>query len=247
MSRKTTAIITGVAGGIGESLAKAFLADGWRVVGVDRELSPLLPDESFVKADLATVAGAGALTAITTEIRHKAGDAPIKLLVNNAAVQNLGALSELSVEEITQTFNVNVIAPLLLSKAFLPDLKSQKGLILNIGSVHARTTKPRFAAYATSKAAIHGMTRALCVELGPDVRVLTLAPAAVKTEMLKAGFEDNPEGMAQLEDCHPAGRIAEPQEIAEIAVFLASDKAGFLTGATLYADGGVLSRLHDPD
>ncbi|MCA8887755.1 MAG: SDR family oxidoreductase, partial [Parvularculaceae bacterium] len=81
---------------------------------------------------------------------------------------------------------------------------------------------------------------------GPDVRVNTLAPAATATQMLKAGFENNPAGYAELEKVHPMGRIAEPAEIARLAKFLASDDAAFVTGATLYSDGGVLSRLHDP-
>ncbi len=248
MSEKHTVVITGVAGGIGESLARAFLADGWHVVGVDLKPPQTIKGEAFVKADLSKLGiDAGAIERITSDIRNKAGATPIKALINNAAVQNLGALEDLSTDDIVETFNANVIAPLLLSKALLPDLKRKKGLILNIGSVHAQATKRRFAAYATSKAAIHGMTRALAIDLGPDVRVLTLAPAAVATDMLRAGFEGNSKGLKELADCHPAGRIAEPQEIGEMAVFLASEKAAFLTGSTVYADGGVLSRLHDPD
>ena len=93
---------------------------------------------------------------------------------------------------------------------------------------------------------MHGLTRALAVDLGPKVRVNTLAPAATATPMLMAGFKGREEAFKNLEGCHPAGRIATPEEIAKIAVFLMSEDADFITGATLYADGGVLSRLHDP-
>jgi len=78
------------------------------------------------------------------------------------------------------------------------------------------------------------------------VRVNTLAPAATATEMLKAGFEGNEAGLSELSQAHPAGRIATPEEIAKIAVYLASAETAFMTGACVYVDGGVLSRLHDP-
>jgi NAD(P)-dependent dehydrogenase (short-subunit alcohol dehydrogenase family) len=141
---------------------------------------------------------------------------------------------------------VNAIVPFMLTKSFLPELKQASGSVVNIGSVHAQATKPGFIAYTTSKAALHGLTRALAVDLGPGVRINTLAPAATATEMLKAGFEGNPVGYGALEKVHPAGRIAEPEEIARIALFLVSEDAEFITGATLFADGGILSRLHDP-
>jgi NAD(P)-dependent dehydrogenase (short-subunit alcohol dehydrogenase family) len=112
--------------------------------------------------------------------------------------------------------------------------------------VHARATKPGFAAYATSKAALHGLTQALAVDLGPDVRVVGIAPAAINTPMLRAGFEGDPNAFAQLEAVHPAGRIGTPEEVATTIVWLASSAAAFMTGSVLWLDGGVLSRLHDP-
>jgi len=120
------------------------------------------------------------------------------------------------------------------------------GCVLNIGSVHANATKPGFVSYATSKAALHGLTRALAVDLGERCRVICLAPAATETDMLRAGFEHNPGGLEQLASMHPLNRLATPQEIARLAVVLASE-AQFCTGSTVYADGGVLSRLHDPE
>ena len=142
--------------------------------------------------------------------------------------------------------NVNLTAPFRLSQAFLADLEAARGTILNIGSVHARATKPEFAAYATSKAALHGLTRALAVDLGDRVRVVCLAPAAISTPMLMAGFEGHEAAFKSLEACHPAGRIGQPDEVAKAALFLTGPDAGFATGTTFWLDGGVLSRLHDP-
>ena len=144
------------------------------------------------------------------------------------------------------SLTVNTAVPYALVKAFVADLEKSEGAVINIGSVHAQATKPQFLAYATSKAALHGLTRALAVDLGPKIRVNTLAPAATETPMLKAGFENDQKSYAALKDAHPLKRMASPDEIARLALFLASRDANFLTGATIYADGGVLSRLHDP-
>jgi NAD(P)-dependent dehydrogenase (short-subunit alcohol dehydrogenase family) len=101
--------------------------------------------------------------------------------------------------------------------------------------------------YATSKAALVGLTRALAVDLGSRVRVNAINPAAVATPMLLDGFKGKEALYAALGGMHPLGRIAEPAEIAQVALFLASRKAAFITGAAFDVDGGILSRLHDPD
>jgi NAD(P)-dependent dehydrogenase (short-subunit alcohol dehydrogenase family) len=128
----------------------------------------------------------------------------------------------------------------------LPDLEKARGSVVNISSVHATLTKPGFSAYATSKAALLGMTRALAVDLGPRVRVNCVTPAATDTPMLRAGFEGNPAELSALAAMHPSGRIATPEEIARVVLFLASDAASAITGAALAADGGIGGRLHDP-
>ncbi len=241
-------LITGCLGGIGAQLGASFAGAGWNVIGVDRAPHAKKGGQgAYVEADIGAFAGEpSSLVAFASEVRGKCGDAPLRALINNAAVQHLGRLDCLEQAAIIETMNVNVTAPMLLAREFLPELEANKGVIINIGSVHAEATKPEFSAYATSKAALHGLTRALAVDLGPKVRVVTLAPAAVNTPMMKAGFKGNDAALKALKDVHPVGRIAEPEEIAKIALFLASDDASFLTGATLYADGGILSRLHDP-
>ncbi len=245
---KRNVLITGCLGGIGKCLVEAFVKNGDHVVGVDRLPMPKpAPTFSFLQADIGEFARTPAsISAFEKNIRAACGDTPLSVIINNAAVQHLGRLGNLAADAILETLDVNVAAPMLIAKAFLPDLEQSRGVILNIGSVHAEATKQGFAAYATSKAALHGMTRALAVDLGPAVRVNALAPAATRTEMLEAGFAGDEKGLSAVADAHPVRRIADPEEIATLAVFLAGTDASFLTGTTVYADGGVLSRLHDP-
>jgi len=241
-------LITGCNGGIGAALVTAFKGAGWTVVGVDcANGGASRAPEKFIKADIADFCDdEKKLAAFVREVRAALDGRLLGALVNNAATQILGGVDQLTAHDFIRTMQVNAIAPFVLVKAFLTDLQSGEGAVVNIGSVHAQATKPGFAAYATSKAALHGLTRALAVDLGPKVRVNTLAPAATATAMLKAGFEKDAKAFGALKDVHPLKRIAEPDEIARMAVFLASGDASFLTGATLYADGGILSRLHDP-
>lgn len=241
-------LITGCNGGIGQALISAFGQAGWHVVGTDTGSGPVVTESGdYVQADLMGVARDPArMDRFSEAVRRACGGQPLAALVNNAAIQHVGRLDKLSHSQILDSLAVNVAAPLLLARAFLPELEKNSGVILNIGSVHAQSTKPEFSAYATSKAALHGATRALAVDLGPAVRAITLAPAATATEMLMAGFDGKADAFDDLESCHPLGRIASPQEIAKLAVYLVSPEAAFLSGTTVYADGGVLSRLHDP-
>lgn len=245
----SSVIITGCLGGIGSKLVEAFEKEGWNVIGIDRKGAAGSTGQHghVIEADIGELCDdSEALAALGTKVRGCADEAPLCALINNAAVQNLGPLGELSAAQIRESMHVNLIAPMLLAKEFLPEMRENEGSIVNIGSVHAQATKPGFSAYATSKAALHGMTRALAVDLGPHINVNTLAPAATGTDMLLAGFEGEKEALAKLEDVHPLKRIASPEEIAQLALFLTSQKARFVTGATFFADGGILSRLHDP-
>jgi len=240
-------IITGCNGGIGQVLVQVFADAGWFVIGVDCVEGGAVTPDMFIQADIGRFCTDETVIAAFAERVHAGlGGRHLAALVNNAAMQVLGSTSELKMSDVVASMNVNALAPFALVKTFLPELKANKGSVINIGSVHAQSTKPEFVAYASSKAALHGLTRALAVDLGPEVRVNTLAPAATATAMLKAGFANNQSALKALEDVHPLKRLAEPQEIARMALFLASKDAAFVTGSTFYADGGILSRLHDP-
>ena len=241
------ALITGAAGGIGSALVTAFKAAGYHVIATDLATPASHHADCFVEADLEPVAQSdAALAAFRKAVESGLGGHQLAVLVNNAAAQILGPTAAITGAAWDRTLAVNLTAPLRLAQTFLSALEAAKGTVLNIGSVHAQATKAGFVAYATSKAAIHGLTRALAVDLGACVRVICLAPAAVATPMLRAGFEGMPEAYAALAAAHPAGRIAEPGEVARAATSIVEDPFLFATGAVFYLDGGILSRLHDP-
>lgn len=240
MSEPRAAVITGHAGAIGAALCRAFRAKGWHVIGVDRRPSAGTADREIV-AELSQPS----LEDLVAEIRATLGAGPLHALVNNAAHQVVKPVEALALADWQETLAVNLLAPWQLIRGLLDPLARGRGCVLNIASIHGRLTKPGFVAYATSKAALEGLTRALAVELGGRVRVNAIAPAAVDTPMLQAGFADASARDA-LAAMHPAGRIALPEEIAQAAAFLASDEAAFITGTVLGIDGGIGARLHDP-
>jgi NAD(P)-dependent dehydrogenase (short-subunit alcohol dehydrogenase family) len=244
---KAAALVTGSNGGIGQAIVAALQAAGWLVIGLDRYPSSQSKCDAFVRYDLANCGDEADFQVNCIDaILEAVGDYPIKALVNNAAIQILGSTEEINGEQWHETLAVNLSAPLLISQALLPRLREAGGSILNIGSVHAQATKKRFVAYATSKAALHGLTRALAVDLGPQVRVNCLAPAAIATDMLKAGFEGKEKEFAALETVHPAGKIGSCEDVARAALFLLAEDNSFVTGSCFYLDGGILARLHDP-
>ena len=238
-------IVTGSTGGIGKAICAAFKDAGFSVIGVDIRPETNYCD-SFVQADLDKVAKSPTYARKTVDTIRKSAAFPIHVLINNAAVQIVNSMDKLSTDDWHQTININLIAPFLLVQAFMSDLSNSRGSVINIASVHASVTKPSFMCYATSKAALIGLTHSMAIELAPRIRVNAICPAAVATPMLLAGFEHNKEMLERVAQVHPLGRIAQPEEIAGVALFLASDAAGFITGASFSVDGGITARLHDP-
>ena len=242
-----TALITGAAGGIGRVLCSEFSRAGYRVIATDRVPAKETYFDSFIKFDLESICHSSvALDEFASLIKSDLTDNKLNVLVNNAALQILGSTARITASEWSRTFDVNLTAPFLLIQALLNELKSAAGSVVNVASVHAIATKPGFVSYATSKAALIGLTQSLSVDLGGEIRVNAINPAATATEMLCTGFEGNPEAYKELQSMHPIGRIAEPSEVAKVAVFLASESASFITGSSIDVDGGITSRLHDP-
>lgn len=241
-----TAIITGASGGIGSSLCSAYSSSGYRVIATDRVKNQDLTCDVFVECDLMRFVRDEAYRAAkSSELRTAAGGS-LNTLVNNAATQILGTTDMLTTQQWHDTLDVNLIAPFLLTQQFLSELEASQGSVVNISSVHQTATKPEFVAYATSKSALSGMTRAMSVDLGSRIRVNAIAPAATATPMLLAGFEGKDEKFKELSSMHPIGRIASPEEISNVALFLSSSKSSFITGAVIATDGGISGRLHDP-
>lgn len=240
------AVVTGALGGIGRALCEVFSAAGYAVIATDR-CEGHAPCHRFVPFDVRGLCrGEDERAAIEAALKSALEGLQLSVLVNNAAVQILGGVDRVSVDDWQQTLGTNVIAPFLLAQLLLPELERAGGSVVNIASIHGVATKPGFICYATSKAALLGMTRAMAVDLGSRVRVNAVVPAAVATPMLQMGFAGAEEKLQDLARAHPLGRIANPSEVARVALFLASKEASFITGSALHVDGGIAGRLHDP-
>ena len=241
------ALITGAAGGIGRALCQAFEKAGYRVLATDRE-QPQECNGSFVAGDLARFwREPEQRTQLVAALRRELAAPRLDVLVNNAALQVVADARSTTAADWNDTLATNLLAPFALIQELLPELEAARGSVVNIGSVHAQLTLPRSVCYATSKAALAGMTRALAVELGDEVRVNCIQPGATDTEMLRSRLLDDEAALQQLARAHPLGRIADPSEIAAAAVFLASPEASFVTGACFDVSGGCTARLHAPD
>ena len=249
MDNRKTVIITGACGAIGTALTVCFKEAGYFVAATDKKKTPGegVKYDYYLSANLErTVHNTEYAQYIFQKIITASPPDSIHVLVNNAAVQILGGLDELCATDWHQTLDVNVVAPFVWAKGFAAEIEKDQGSIINIGSIHARLTKKGFVAYATSKAALAGMTRSLAVDVGSRIRVNAIEPAAIDTKMLKDGFKGNEEGYASLQNYHPLGRIGRAEEVGRLAVFLANKSVGFTHGATLSVDGAIGARLFDP-
>jgi meso-butanediol dehydrogenase/(S,S)-butanediol dehydrogenase/diacetyl reductase len=238
MKSRKVAIVTGAARGIGRTTTDLFLADGWSVVMVDR-LEALLDAEasklthvSAITADVSNPQDAGR---IMTEAIRSFGR--IDCLVNNAGVADFGPLEEHDFTRWRRVMETNLDGVFLCAQASIPYLKETRGSIVNIGSISGLRASTLRVAYGTSKAAVIHLTKQQAAELGEyGVRVNCVAPGPVATAMSKQVHTQDI--IDAYHDAIPLNRYGTEREIAEAIVFLASDKASYITGQILAADGG---------
>jgi NAD(P)-dependent dehydrogenase (short-subunit alcohol dehydrogenase family) len=241
------ALITGCSGGIGNAMVARFLAGGYQVVGLDRKHPDRAVPSFFIATDLQRFTKDAAYRSLVIDqVMSAVPSGLLHVLVNNAAEQVVAPTADITQEQWHTTMDVNLTAPFLLVQGFLPYLVKARGSVINIGSVHALLTKPGFAAYATSKAALVGLTRSLAVDLGDRIRVNAICPAAISTPMLIDGLKARPGALEQLNSYHPTQMIGRPEETADLAFAMCSDTLPFLNGSVVSLDGGIGSRLHDP-
>jgi 3-oxoacyl-[acyl-carrier protein] reductase len=222
------AIVTGAASGMGAATVKRLVADGAEVIAVDRA-------GVDVVADLATDAGIAAVIAA-------AGDR-LDILVNNAGICPVAPLAETNDAVWQSALDVNVTAPFKLSRALAPLLaRSQAGRIINIGSILSRYGDANLIAYSASKHAILGLTRALATELGPlGITANCVQPGVIVTGMTRPMFAERPESEVYYKTRIPLDRLGQPEDIADVVAFLASDDSRYVTGQGIMVDGGVMS------
>lgn len=244
------ALVTGGGRGIGRGIVDRFLAEGALVaVAQRRPLDESLasnPDVLHVAADLTDT---GSIAAIVEQAAaHFNG---LDILVNNAGVMFEASVEDITPEQWDTMIAINLRAPLFLTQAALPHLRARGGgSIVNIGSIEGIGANPQHTAYSASKGGVHGMTRALAVDLGADnIRCNAIAPGWIATELSETYLDGMPDPTAArnaLNGLHPLGRVGSPTDIGDLAVFLASDSSRFLTGEILVLDGGRTARLSTP-
>lgn len=248
------ALITGAGSGIGRATALCFAAEGARVVVVDwkpeggRETVARIQAEGgealFVVADVSQEADVQRMVAATVDAFGR-----LDILVNNAAVQVFGTIPDTSTSDWQRVLDVNLKSVYLGCKYALPRMIAQGGgCIVNMSSALGLVGDPALPAYGATKGGILAMTRAMAQAHGrQQIRVNCICPGDVETPLVKEYFDQQPDPAAarrQVAGHYALGRIAQPEEIARVALFLACDDSSFLTGTAIVADGGLTSRCY---
>jgi NAD(P)-dependent dehydrogenase (short-subunit alcohol dehydrogenase family) len=242
------ALVTGAASGIGHATAKAFWEEGARVALADLRATQLEERAAELRkegaAGLAITGDVAFLESAQTIVEQTiAAFAGLDILVNVAGIDLQARIEDTSEQDWDRVMNVNVKSVFLLSKYAIPHLlRRGGGAIVNIASAAALSPIAGRPAYNASKAAVVGLTKSLALDLAPrKVRVNCICPGAVDTPLLHQALNAEPDPLTALIAVtarYPLGRLATAAEVARAAVFLASDEASFITGATLTVDGG---------
>jgi 3-oxoacyl-[acyl-carrier protein] reductase len=240
------AIVTGASKGIGAAIARAYAAEGAKVVvnyasskeGADRVVADIVKEGGeaiAVQGDVSNAADVKRLFAETKRAYDR-----LDVLVNNAAVYRFDPLEAITEEELQRQLGINLHGPILAAQEAVKLFGSEGGSIVNIGTVATQFRIPGAAVYTASKSALEAVTRVLSVELGPrKVRVNTLSPGGVDTEGFRAMGDAGEQMKATFVPRTPLGRFGLPEDVAKVAVFLASEESAWITGETLAVSGGV--------
>jgi meso-butanediol dehydrogenase / (S,S)-butanediol dehydrogenase / diacetyl reductase len=236
-----TAIVTGAARGIGLATTKLFLANGLRVAMVDRDVPELEAASAGLDGVLALpydVSVPGEVDAMVADTLARFGR--IDHLVNNAGVADFGPIEDTDFARWRTVMATNLDGVFLCSQAAIPALKESRGSIVNVASISGLRASTLRVAYGTSKAAVIQLTRQQAAELGEyGIRANCVCPGPVRTKLAMAVH--TPEIIAAYHDAIPLNRYGSEEEIGEVIVFLASDKASYVTGQVIAADGGFES------
>jgi len=244
--KNKVAVVTGASKGIGAGIAKGLAAEGAAVVvnyasskeGADRVVAEITKSGGKAVAIQGDVAKASDVKRIFAESAKAFGK--LDVLVNNAGVYGFAPLADITEEQFHRQFNTNVLGLILSSQEAVKHFGADGGTIINISSVVSHVTPPATAVYSATKGAVDAVTRVLAKELGPKkIRVNSINPGVVETEGTVTSGVIGSDFQTQVESQTPLGRIAQTADIAPIAVFLASQDSGWMTGETLLASGGL--------
>lgn len=243
------AVVTGGGRGIGLGITQRFLEEGAKVAVIQRNPpeDPHVKQQAFyVQADLSK--SDDIARAIDATFRQFGG---LDILVNNAGIMFEKTVEEMSEADWDRMMAINLKAPFLLTKRAMPFLRRHhRGSIINIGSIEGLASNPGHPAYSASKAGLHGFTAAVAVDHGRDgVRCNAIAPGWINSELSEIYIENMPDSARvrrELMAMHPVGRLGDPRDVGNLAVWLASDESSFVTGQVYVIDGGRTKKLPLP-
>jgi NAD(P)-dependent dehydrogenase (short-subunit alcohol dehydrogenase family) len=244
---KLTALVTGGGSGIGRAIAARFVAEGARVVIFDRDRDAAedAADEHGVRACVGSVAyEADVARAVTDAVAL--GNGALDIVINNAAIANPtnAPLEQMQLADWQRVIDVNLTGTFLVARAAAAHLRRAKGAIVNLTSTRAFMSEPHTEAYAATKGGIVALTHALAATLGPDVRVNAIAPGWIATDAWRPRKDRHAPALRPVDhEQHTVGRVGMAEDIAALAVYLASREAGFVTGQTFVVDGGMTTKM----
>ena len=219
-----TVLVTGGSRGIGKSIAQKYEQEGYRVIAPCRSECDLANEKSV------------------EEFIHRCQGERIDIIVNNAGVNDINLIEEIKDEELAQMMQINLISPIMLIRGFVGNMKKNGfGRIVNIGSIWAVVSKGGRTVYSATKHGIHGVTKTLAVELAPfDILVNTVCPGFTLTDLTKKN--NDAEAIEKISRDIPIGRMAQPEEIANVVFFMGNENNTYLTGQKVIVDGGYTSK-----
>ena len=254
--QEKVAVVTGGGAGIGSAIAKAFADEGAKVVVADVDFEAAQRTASVISTSGGTalpthtdVSDPASVQKMVAFVAAQYGT--VHILMNNAAIQVNKKIEDTSLEEWTRQLAVNIGGVFLCSKYLLPYLRKSQGVILNMSSVNGTFVEPMCAGYCATKAAILGFTKALAIDHGGEgMRVNAICPGYIDAGLAEGYFlaqSDPAAARLQAGKLHALRRIGRPEEVARVAVFLASSEASFITGAAFAVDGGFSAGLPPGD